>query len=52
MKSYQAKSQPAGEYRIHWDGRDVYGTEVSSGVYLYAFKVANTIQMRKMLLIR
>ncbi|MCD6374352.1 MAG: T9SS type A sorting domain-containing protein, partial [Caldisericaceae bacterium] len=42
----------AGEHRIMWDGKDMNGKEVSSGVYLYHLKSGQFSQIKKMLLIR
>ena len=44
--------QPAGIYSNHWDGRDNLGMEMPSGIYLYRLSVGNTIQTRKMALLR
>ena len=44
--------QPAGRYKVQWDGRDQSGTAVSSGVYIYRFKAGACIQSRKMILMR
>lgn len=42
----------AGEHRVVWNGKDKYGKEVSSGVYLYHLKSGQFSQIKKMLLIR
>jgi hypothetical protein len=52
VKSYQVERQPAGEYYIHWDGRENSGRKVSSGFYFYVLKAAGQAQIRKMLLLR
>ncbi len=48
--------QPAGNFRILWDGRDGAGKDVSSGVYFYSLKVIGdrlkVEKTRRMVLIR
>jgi hypothetical protein len=44
--------QVAGRYRIHWNGRDRYGKQVTSGVYFYRIEAGEFKQVRKMLLVR
>ena len=45
--------QPAGWYRVRWDGRDGAGRQVSSGVYLYRLEVEGEfLDTRKMMLVR
>lgn len=45
------KSQPAGVYRINWDGRDDAGQPVASGVYFFQLLAGNQNFIKKMLLI-
>lgn len=42
----------AGEKSIVWDGRDNFGREVSSGVYIYRVQASKFVQTRKMMLMR
>jgi len=42
----------AGYHEVRWDGRDNYGTQVSSGMYLLIIKAGRFIERRKMMLIR
>lgn len=42
----------AGEYETLWDGRDVNGSPVGSGVYLYEIIAGDTRDSRKMLLVK
>ena len=44
--------QPPGYYTVHWDGRDKYGKEVGSGVYLHQIKVGKSTQTKKLVLLR
>ncbi|MFC1502627.1 PKD domain-containing protein, partial [bacterium] len=43
---------PAGYHEIRWDGRDNYGRQVSSGMYLLIIKAGPFIEQRKMVLLR
>jgi hypothetical protein len=44
--------QPAGTYNIEWDGKDRYGKEVASGVYMYRLIAGNLAGSKKMMLVR
>jgi len=44
--------QPAGVNTVVWDGRDGFGKEVSSGIYIYRLQTGESIQSRKMSLVR
>lgn len=44
--------QPAGRYRVIWDGMDQKGTLVPSGIYMYRLTAGSTVQMRKLVLVR
>ena len=44
--------QPAGPYRLHWDGRDREGRPLASGVYLYRLVTAESVLTRKLILLR
>ncbi len=44
--------QPAGHYRLHWDGRDRTGRPLASGVYLYRLVTAKGVLTRKLTLLR
>lgn len=45
-------NQPAGMYRIDWDGRDDAGRQMASGVYLYRLQAGAFEETRKMVLVR
>ncbi|MFC1501778.1 T9SS type A sorting domain-containing protein [bacterium] len=42
--------QTSGKKVVSWDGRDLNGNEVSSGMYIYRIKTQNTVDMKKMIL--
>jgi len=44
--------QPAGRYEIVWNGRDVNGRNVASGIYLYRLRAGSFIATKKMSLIK
>ena len=52
VKQLEHKFQEPGFHYINWDGRDQYGTNVSSGVYLYQITYDGTTQTGKMLLVK
>ncbi len=44
--------QPAGHYRLHWDGRDRAGRSLASGTYLYRLVTPKAVLTRKLTLLR
>jgi photosystem II stability/assembly factor-like uncharacterized protein len=44
--------QSAGVNSVVWDGRDRFGKEVSSGIYIYRLEAGESIQSRKMTFVR
>ena len=40
--------QTAGTQSIFWDGKDTFGRDVSSGIYLYRLQSNNHVEIRKM----
>jgi flagellar hook assembly protein FlgD len=44
--------QPAGSYKVQWDGRNQQGQGVSSGVYIYELKTEETNITKKLVLAR
>ena len=42
----------AGVHRVHWDGRDGRGRTLASGVYLYRLITDESVQTRKLTLLR
>ncbi len=45
-------SQTPGRYRVTWDGKDMQGREVSSGVYIYRLAHARGVITRRLLLVK
>lgn len=43
---------PAGYHQVVWDGTDRQGSQVASGVYFYRLETAETVQSRKMLMLK
>jgi hypothetical protein len=52
VKSLLSESQPAGEYSVHWDGKDEVGREAASGIYFYRASFGHEVQSRKMVLMK
>ena len=52
VKSIVHRKQPAGYYRVIWDGTDDSGKPVASGIYLYQLKTETFVKTRKMILLR
>ena len=46
------KFQSANSYSISWDGKNNFGQNVSSGVYLYVIKYGNLVEKKKMILLK
>lgn len=44
--------QASGKYQVVWNGRDEFGREVSSGIYLYRFVAGEFVDTRKMLILK
>jgi hypothetical protein len=47
-----SESYLPGQYTVHWDGRDMEGRPVASGVYVYTLKAGENVLSRKMTLLR
>jgi hypothetical protein len=43
---------PAGAFRTTWNGKNISGETVSSGVYLYRLRAGDYIEVKKMLLMK
>jgi hypothetical protein len=44
--------QSAGDYDVLWNGRDLTGAQVPSGVYLYRLEASTEVALRKMTLMK
>jgi flagellar hook assembly protein FlgD len=42
----------AGDYALHWDGRDERGDDVTAGIYFYRLEGTGIDETRKMVLLR
>ena len=45
-------SQAAGQYQVRWDGRDAFGRDVATGVYLYRLVAGPNVAVQKMVFAR
>jgi flagellar hook assembly protein FlgD len=52
VKTLVQAEQPAGEYAIHWDGKDASGQPVASGTYFYKLISGDFAQIKRMVLVR
>ncbi|HCN24370.1 MAG TPA: hypothetical protein DIS65_03250, partial [Candidatus Marinimicrobia bacterium] len=52
VTSLASKGQKAGKYTVQWDGTDLYGNKVSSGIYLYKLETSDFTNIRKMVLMK
>lgn len=52
VKTLVNKTMKAGYHKVVWDGRNDYGTRVSSGMYIYIIKAGDFIAKHKMVLLK
>ena len=52
VRKLVGKTQPAGRYRVRWDGRNDRGIQLPSGIYIYRLQAGDFSDSRRMLLIR
>ncbi|MFQ5584183.1 MAG: carboxypeptidase regulatory-like domain-containing protein, partial [Calditrichia bacterium] len=52
VKQLVAKRQPAGSYKVQWDGKDDSGKAVASGIYVYHLRTEDYRHTRKMILLK
>ena len=52
VRELQVDAPGAGEHHLSWDGRDEFGLEAASGVYVYRLETREWAVHRRMLLLR
>ena len=52
VRTLMDEEKAAGNYNIVWDGKDVQGREVTSGIYFYQLKAGEKVFSRGMVLIK
>jgi hypothetical protein len=52
MITLVSETQTAGEKSVVWDGRDSFGKQVSSGVYIFRLKAGEFVKTMKMVLLK
>lgn len=52
VKTLVDVEQAAGDYTIHWDGKNADGKPVASGTYLYKIAAGEFVQTKRMTLVR
>lgn len=52
VKTLVDRDETVGIKNISWDGKDEFGKQVASGIYIYKLKAGNTVFTRKMLFIK
>ena len=52
VRELHVQAPGAGEHRLSWDGRDEFGRDAGSGVYVYRLETREWAVHRRMLLVR
>jgi hypothetical protein len=52
VRTLLKQNQPAGSYRVAWDGRSQDGREAPAGVYFYRLQAQQQTATRKLVLLR
>lgn len=52
IRTLVSETRDAGLYTTHWDGKDRFGNELPSGVYLYTMRAGSFVQTKKMMLMK
>lgn len=52
VRSFTNRHQEAGYYQVSWDGRDMNGSVVSTGMYLYQMSTDNYSATKKMMMMK
>lgn len=46
------EAQPGGKYELNWNGKNRFGQQASSGVYVYRLQAGDFVQAKKMMLLK
>jgi hypothetical protein len=52
IRNLVSDMMPAGTYQVLWNGRDDFGNQVATGIYLYQLRGKNALITKKMMLIK
>jgi len=52
VKTLVNEKKTEGHYFVRWDGTNIYGTKVSSGIYLYKIKTRDFIDTKKLIILQ
>jgi hypothetical protein len=52
VRTFRNRKMTAGYHKIHWDGRDDRGVDLSSGVYFYRLRAGGFSRTRKMVFLK
>ena len=52
IRSFERKAQQAGKQHFEWDGKNISGEIVASGVYLYALKFNEQVRSGSMIFLK
>ena len=52
MKTIYEGIQTAGSHSVEWDGTNMDGSEVSTGIYFYRIQSGDLVQTKKLVLLK
>ncbi len=52
IREWVEEKKPDGTHQIYWNGRDAFGSDVASGIYVYTLRAGNRILSHKMILMK
>jgi outer membrane protein assembly factor BamB len=52
VKEWSISNQQAGWHKVIWDGTDMHGNIVSTGVYIYSLRAGNFVDTKKMVFMK
>ena len=52
IRTLVSETQQAGHHIVRWDGKDDFGNEVSSGVYMYKLSTRDSHKIRKLVILK